>query len=284
MEKMSETAVARFEREVQLTAQLSHPNTIAIYDYGHTEEGLFYYVMEFLEGMNLEDLVRDCGPLPPGRAVAILEQACGSLAEAHASGMIHRDIKPANIYLTNRGGLYDFVKVLDFGLAKDISGAAATNITAAASLTGTPLYLAPETIQNPESADARGDVYAIGAVGYFLLTGSTVFRAGSIMDILTAHLKETPEPPSQRLGGPLPQSLEQLIMRCLSKQPDLRPANAGALLEELLACGDVRAWTTAEARDWWQQRDPRRLAGAETMDASTGTGRIDQTIALGKPG
>jgi len=279
VEKMSDLAIGRFEREVQLTSQLTHPNTIAIYDYGHTDEGLFYYVMELLEGVNLDELISDCGPQPEGRVASILQQVCGSLAEAHAAGMIHRDIKPANIYLTIRGGVYDYVKVLDFGLAKDVSGAAAANVTAAPSLTGTPLYLAPETIENPEIATPRSDVYAIGAVGYFLLTGTTVFRGHSIIDILSAHVKQTPETPSQRLNRAVEPNLEALIMRCLAKNPQERPADAHALLEELATC-DTPAWRWSDARDWWLNRDKYRAAVSETVDITTKTGRIDQTIAL----
>jgi len=283
VEKISDTAIARFEREVQLTSQLSHPNTIAIYDYGHTDEGLFYYVMELLEGMNLDDLVRDHGAQPEGRAVYILQQLCGSLAEAHSAGMIHRDIKPANVYLTMRGGVYDYVKVLDFGLAKDISGAAAANVTAGSSLTGTPLYLAPETIERSDASDARSDVYAIGAVGYFLLTGTTVFRGGSIIDVLSAHVKQTPEPPSQRLGRAIDPSLERLILRCLAKDPNLRPADAAELLEDLAQCDEVRPWTWLDAKKWWQRSDTPVPAGSETTDLSTKALKIEQTIVLEKP-
>jgi eukaryotic-like serine/threonine-protein kinase len=193
--------------------------------------------------------------------------------------MIHRDVKPANIYLTVRGGVYDYVKVLDFGLAKDVSGAAAANVTAGPSLTGTPLYLAPETIQNPEVATTRSDVYALGAVAYFLLTGTTVFRGQSIIDILSAHVKQPPETPSERLQRPVEPSLERLIMRCLSKDPNQRPADAQALLDEL-AAGGVPAWSWADARDWWQNRDSQRAAVSETIDITTKTGRIDQTMAL----
>jgi hypothetical protein len=276
-EKVTEVAIGRFEREVQLTSQLTHPNTIAIYDYGHTDEGLFYYVMELLEGMNLDDLVRDYGAQPEGRVASILNQACGSLAEAHAAGLVHRDIKPANIYLTTRGGVQDYVKVLDFGLAKDVSGAAAANVTAAPSLTGTPLYLAPETIQNPEISNSRSDVYALGAVAYYLLTGTTVFRGNSIIDILSAHVKQAPEPLSQRLGRPVDVALEALVMRCLAKDPQERPADAHALLEELAAC-EIRPWSWMESRAWWRKREASRVAVTETAQMPTKS-NLDQTIA-----
>lgn len=276
-EKMSEVAIGRFEREVQLTSQLTHPNTIAIYDYGHTDEGLFYYVMELLEGMNLDELVRDYGAQPAGRVAAILQQTCGSLAEAHAGGLVHRDIKPANIYLTTRGGVQDYVKVLDFGLAKDVSGAAAANVTAAPSLTGTPLYLAPETIQNPEISTPRSDVYALGAVAYYLLTGTTVFRGSSIIDILSAHVKQTPEPLSQRLGKEIDAGLERLVLRCLAKDPQDRPADAHALLDELAAC-EIRSWSWADSKAWWRKRDASHVAVTETAQMPTKSD-LDKTIA-----
>lgn len=281
VEKMSENAVTRFEREVQLTSQLSHPNTIAIYDYGRTEEGLFYYVMELLDGLNLDDLVRKHGPQPEGRVVSILQQVCGSLAEAHAAGLIHRDIKPANIYLTTRGGIYDFVKVLDFGLAKDVSGTDAANVTAASSLTGTPLYLAPETIHRSEVADARSDVYAIGAVGYFLITGTTVFRAGTIMDILGAHMNETPQSLTERLGQPVDPTLERLLLRCLAKDPNERPTDAAELLADLGFCDQVRSWNVSDAKNWWRRGDAT-MVGGPTVEGSSTTAVLDRTIVLDK--
>lgn len=278
-EKLSDTAIARFEREVQLTAQLTHPNTIAIYDYGRTDEGLFYYVMELLEGVNLDDLVRQSGPQPAARVVRILEQVCGSLAEAHAKGLAHRDIKPANLYLTIRGGVLDFVKVLDFGLAKNVTGTKDANVTVGSSLTGTPLYLAPETIEHPDQSDARSDIYAIGAVAYFLLTGHSVFRSGTIMDLLNAHMHETPQLPSERLGKPIDEDLERLVMRCLAKDPNDRPADGAALMEQLMICEIAVPWTGSDARAWWQARIPHTQPTQEV----TGTARVtlDQTIALG---
>src|SRR4029079_4450667 len=162
-DKMTPAAVSRFEREVQLTSALSHPNTVAIYDYGHTPDGIFYYAMEYLDGMNLDELVRCFGPVPEARAVHILRQVCGALAEAHAQNLVHRDIKPANIFLTIRGGLRDFVKVLDFGLVKALEGAESGNVASANVVTGTPLYLSPEAVNEPDKVDARADVYAIGA-------------------------------------------------------------------------------------------------------------------------
>jgi uncharacterized membrane protein YeaQ/YmgE (transglycosylase-associated protein family) len=215
-EFMSDTAIARFEREVQLTSGLTHPNTVAIYDYGRTPEGVVYYVMEFLDGINLDELVRRYGPLPEARAVCILRQACASLAEAHEAGLIHRDVKPANIVLTLRGGQHDFVKVLDFGLAKVVASREAS-VTATNIVAGTPLYVAPEAVLQPEAIDARADVYAIAAVGYFLLTGSPVFGGSSALEICHKHVSGVPEPPSVRAGRPVSSALESLLLRCLSR-------------------------------------------------------------------
>ncbi|MEX0679368.1 MAG: protein kinase, partial [Pirellulales bacterium] len=190
--KTTETSVARFEREVQLTSQLNHPNTITIYDYGRTGEGIFYYAMEYLEGFSLDALVQRFGPLPDGRVIHILTQVCGSLVEAHAAGLIHRDIKPANIMLTRRGGVGDFVKLLDFGLVKAVDSQKMRTLTAADAITGTPLYIAPETVQDSEGSDARSDLYSLGAVGYFLLTGRPVFDTGGVMEIMKAHVEKKP--------------------------------------------------------------------------------------------
>ena len=248
VDKADEQAIARFEREVQLTSQLTHPNTIAIYDYGRTPEGVFYYAMEYLDGLSLDDLVRRFGPLPESRVIHLLRQLCGSLSEAHGLGLIHRDIKPANIMLTKCGGMCDFVKLLDFGLVKPQN--AERNMTLAGSLTGTPLYLSPEAIQHAE-IDARSDLYAVGAVGYFLLTGEPVFDGQSVVDICTQHIQAAPDPPSQRLAKPVDEDLEQVILRCLAKQPDERPSAADALEEALSQCRSATEWTQMEAKAWW---------------------------------
>lgn len=255
VEKMSDAATARFEREVQLTSQLTHPNTVAVFDYGRTPENICYYAMEYLEGTNLHDLVSNVGPLPEERVVYLLRQVCGSLAEAHGKGMIHRDIKPANIFITNRGGLFDFVKVLDFGLAKSL-GAGDVQLTSANAVTGTPLYMSPEAVNSPELIDARSDVYAIAAVGYYLLTGTPMFRGGSVMEVCMKQLNELPDSPSVRLGKTIGQAIETLIMRCLSKSPAARPADAAALLVLLEGCLLPRAWTAADAAHWWSKVGP----------------------------
>ncbi len=265
LDKMSPKAATRFEREVQLTSALTHPNTVAIFDYGRTPEGIFYYAMEYLDGTNLEDLVQRFGPVNEARSVYVLKQICGSLSEAHAQGLVHRDIKPANIFLTCRGGLYDFVKVLDFGLVKEIDDHNGANLTNPNAMTGTPLYMPPEAVIQTQKIDARADIYAIGAVGYFLLTGTSVFPLGPVMEVCMKHVSETPESLSTRLGKPISPDLESLILRCLSKPRDSRPADAQALLSELEACQISGTWTPTDAREWWKahmQRVPSEPNGA----------------------
>jgi serine/threonine protein kinase len=250
IDKMSPAAVTRFEREVQLTSSLTHPNTVAVFDYGRTPEGIFYYAMEYLEGMNLDDLVKRFGPLSEARTAHVLRQVCGSLAEAHAQGMVHRDVKPANIFLTVRGGLHDFVKVLDFGLVKAIDNEEA-NVTSPNAIMGTPLYLSPEAVSQPDLVDARADVYTIGAVGYFMLTGGPVFTGTTVMEICMKHLKEAPTPPSARVDKPFTPAFETLLLCCLAKAANDRPANAGELLSRLQKCPLSENWTEDEAAKWW---------------------------------
>jgi hypothetical protein len=250
-DNVAQGAIARFEREVQLTSRLNHPNTIAVYDFGRTPEGVFYYAMEYLEGINLEDLVKNFGPLPEGRVIAILQQVCGSLAEAHEIGLIHRDVKPANIILTARAGIPDFVKVLDFGLVKAVDAEEEAKLTQANVTLGTPFYMSPEAVERPETVTALSDVYAIGAVGYFLLTGTPVFNGRTVMDVCMKHVRAAPDPPSKRAGRALTPGLEALILRCLAKDPRNRPPGAGALAEELGRCQPGEPWTRADAASWW---------------------------------
>jgi serine/threonine-protein kinase len=246
----SDAARSRFEHEVQITSSLSHPNTIAIYDYGQTPDGTLYYAMEYLSGVTLDDLAPVSGPLPAGRVIHILMQIAGSLAEAHEKGLIHRDIKPSNVMLCERGGLYDVVKVLDFGLVKEIAETDG-NLTQANVLIGTPLYMAPETISQPGQASPASDLYALGAVGYFLLTGRNVFEGASAVEICAKHLHDAPESPSARTGMPVPVDLEKIIMDCLEKDPGRRPADASALRQSFSRCEDSNAWSWEDARDWW---------------------------------
>jgi serine/threonine-protein kinase len=252
-DRAGETALARFEREVQMTAQLSHPNTVAIYDYGRTPDGVFYYAMEYLDGINLEDLVRRYGAQPAGRVVSILDQVCGALAEAHERGLVHRDIKPANIILTERGGEPDVAKVVDFGLVKPFaSEEPSLTMSTPGVVTGTPLYLSPEALTAPDDGDPRSDLYALGAVGYFLVTGRPLFDGTTVAEIIGHHLHTEPEPPSRRFGRPLPADVERVILQCLRKKPAERPAGARALREQLRR-SDAPAWTLEQAVEWWAQ-------------------------------
>jgi serine/threonine-protein kinase len=274
-ERAGEENLARFEREVQMTAQLSHPNTVAVYDFGRTPDGLFYYAMEYLDGINLEELVRREGAQPAGRVVWILDQVCGALAEAHGRGLVHRDIKPANIILTERGGEPDVAKVVDFGLVKPLAADEA-DVTAPASrtLTGTPLYMSPEAMTAPGASDPRSDLYALGAVAYFLLTGRPVFASPSVAEIIGHHLHSEPVPPSQRGSQVIPPDLEMLVLQCLRKRPDDRPQSARALRDALRRCADVPPWTTEQATNWWRRFHARggpdriRRIGADTRTVS----------------
>lgn len=245
-------AIERFEREVQHTSQLTHPNTIAIYDFGRTEEGVFYYAMEYLNGYSLNAVVDVSGPLPAARVVWILQQVCGSLAEAHRRGLIHRDIKPANIMLCERGGVYDFVKVLDFGLVKNVEQQSGDDLTRA-KVVGTPAYMAPEMVKGSE-IDARSDVYAVGAVGYYLLTGEHAF-SGDLHEVLLKKLSEKPVPPSQHPGVEVPEPLETLLLRCLAQDRAQRPTH-GAQLQRLLVELRLTAWGPSEATAWWEKLGP----------------------------
>jgi hypothetical protein len=265
-EKVSDAAIARFEREVQLTSGLTHPNTVGIYDYGRTPEGVFYYAMEYLEGVNLSELVARYGPLPDARVVYILRQVCASLAEAHAAGLIHRDVKPENILLAERGGERDFVKVLDFGLAK-LASDREINLTQTHTVTGTPLYIAPEAISCPSLVDARADVYAIGAVGYFLLTGRPVFSGSTVEELCLMQIGATPEPPSARIGAPVNPELEALLLRCLAKSRLARPDDAADILRVLDACALSCRWTSADAAQWWAQRDVHHPSTSQALSA-----------------
>jgi hypothetical protein len=260
----------RFEREVQTTAQLSHPNTVAIYDFGRTPDGIFYYAMEYLEGIDLLTLAREFGPQPPGRVIHVLSQVAGALEEAHSVGLIHRDVKPANIILCQRGGAPDVAKVVDFGLVRDLAAGRAATMSGLDLVTGTPLYLSPEAIKAPSEVDGRSDIYALGAVGYYLLAGRDVFFGATVVEVCAHHLHTRPEPPSAALGRPLPEDLEGLLMSCLEKDPALRPQRAGELEESLLACASAGEWGEREARRWWRSHGgrARELRARSSGDAS----------------
>ena len=254
-EKAGERSLERFEREVQLTSILTHPNTVAVYDYGRTPDGIFYYAMEYLEGLTLEDLVRASGPQPQARVVHIARQICGSLAEAHAVGLIHRDIKPANVVLCERGGVPDVVKVLDFGLVREARGTGDPAATVDQAIAGTPLYMAPEAIRTPDAVDARSDVYAVGAVAYFLLAGRPMFEGRTRVEVCAHQLHTVPAPPSRAAGVAVDPALEALVLECLRKEPGERPASARPGEERLAACA-IAPWTAAAARAWSAVRTP----------------------------
>jgi len=253
-ERSGDVSIRRFEREVQLTASLTHPNTIAIYDYGRTPDGIFYYAMEYLDGIDLAVLVREDGPQPPARVRSILVQVSGALSEAHGVGLIHRDIKPANVILCQRGGVYDVAKVLDFGLVKDLEAGPGPGLTNVDMIAGTPQYLAPEAITSPRQVDARADIYALGAVAYFLLTGKPVFEGGTAVEVCSHHLHTPPERPSERLGRSVPENLEKLTLACLAKDPAGRPQTAAGLVQSLVDCQGLGTWDTASAAEWWHDR------------------------------
>jgi serine/threonine-protein kinase len=247
-------ALRRFEREAQATAALSSQHTIRVFDFGVTQEGTFYYVMELLAGRDLESLVREFGPVQADRAIYLLRQVCHSLADAHARGLVHRDIKPANIYVCRMGLEYDFIKVLDFGLVKvnDASSMHETMLTSAYTTTGTPAFMAPEVILGQSDVDQRADVYALGCVAYYLLTGQLVFDADTPMKMLMHHVQTPPAPPSQRTELKIPRELDDLVMSCLEKDPNRRPQDAGLLFDMACRCTVAGGWDNANARHWWK--------------------------------
>ena len=247
------TTLSRFEREVMAMATLTHWNTVEIYDYGRTDDGTFYYVMEYLPGLSLQELVEQFGPLPAGRAIHFLRQICAALREAHAIGLIHRDIKPSNVIACQRGGVFDVAKLLDFGLVQDVGGFAtgSDKLTMQGAILGSPNYISPEQARGKGSIDARTDIYSLGALAYFLVTGQTPFVRDTAMELLAAHLKDDVLPPRQ-LRPELPQDLEEVILMCLRKSPDDRFSDAESLDLALAACDAADAWDAERAKDWWQ--------------------------------
>jgi hypothetical protein len=241
-----------FRREVQLTAKLTHPNTIRIYDYGRTPEGLFYYAMELLDGASLQDIVEATGPQPVPRVVHILRDVALALDEAHSVGLIHRDVKPSNIMLARRGGADDVVKVVDFGLVKRLQDDDDPETSDTRSIKGTPHYLSPEGVNTPDEVDARSDLYSLGAVGYYSLTGRPVFEADTVFEVCMQHVQAAPAALSEARGEPIPKELERLILSCLAKRKDDRPESAQALADALDQL-DLPRWTRADAERWWQR-------------------------------
>jgi len=256
----------RFEREVQATAQLRSPHTVEVYDYGLTEGGRFYYVMELLDGLNLEELVQRHGPVPAERCVAILRQMCHSLAEAHALGLVHRDVKPANVFLCRYGLEQDFVKVLDFGLVKHAGASKDVRVTVAGSFAGTPAYASPESALGEDTAvDARSDLYSLGCVAFWLLTGRVVFAASSPVQMMMLHATREPDPPSRCTELPVPPELDALILDLLRKEKEARPASAEAVVARLDGIPLDRPWDSAQARQWWDRHHQSRAWPERTV-------------------
>lgn len=254
-EESDDAAMARFEREVRTTAQLTHWNTIEIYDYGHVEDGRFYYVMELLPGMSLHDMIAKHGRLPASRVIHFLRQTCAALKEAHAAGLIHRDIKPANIFITERGGVHDVVKLLDFGLVKlsVMDEESSIAVSRVGEIKGSPLYMSPEQAETPDSIDARVDIYSLGVTAYRLLTGFVPFQGKRRMEVIIAHARDQPEPPSKHEPS-IPRDLEQVILKCLAKKPGDRYADITALETALSECAAAGQWSDADAAGWWRAR------------------------------
>jgi serine/threonine-protein kinase len=263
--RAGEHAVERFEREVRLTSRLTHPNTISIYDFGRAPGGAFYCAMEFVDGLDLQTLVELHGPQPPARVAHLLAQVAGALAEAHAAGLIHRDVKPANVMVCERGGMLDVVKVLDFGLAKEMGAANDLMLGDDRRVVGTPHYLSPEAVVAPESVDARSDLYALGALGYFLLTGSPPFGGKDVVELCLQHLYDDPAPLSSRAPTAIPPELETLVMSCLAKSRDDRPQSAALLRADLFAL--AAEWSQGAAADWWAQAGEARAAAANAPES-----------------
>ncbi len=256
-------ALERFEREVRITATLSHPNTVEIYDYGRTEDGTYYYVMEYLPGLSLEDLVKRHGPLPPGRVIYLLRQVCRALSEAHAAGLIHRDIKPSNIFAARRGGMDDVAKLFDFGLVRLKAKAQPPDLSAEGQILGTPLFMSPEQATGRPAVDERSDLYSLGAVAYYLLTGRPPFEGNGIT-ILIAHARDLVVPPSSIQGG-ICRDLERVVLRCLAKDPADRFPDAASLEHALAECASMADWDQAAAARWWQD-EGRELAEPVSVD------------------
>lgn len=269
------SALRRFQREAQATASLESPHTIQVYDFGVTEEQSFYYVMELLNGLDAQSLVNRFGPVSPNRAISILEQACHSLEEAHEQGLIHRDIKPSNIFICRRGLDCDYVKVLDFGLVKSFSSAKKeTRLTMDGTVTGTPSCMAPEVAMGRNDLDQRIDLYALGCVAYWLITAHDVFESESSVGMMVQHVHDEPEPPSSRTRQPIPKDFEELILRCLAKDPEERPQTATEFREALVNCSSCESWTQDEARQWWEDNG---------LDKTPEAGESEEPISVTDP-
>lgn len=259
--------LARFEREVQATAKLSHWNSIDIFDYGRTADGTFYYVMEFLPGHNIGEIVKDYGPMPPARVVYLMRQVCSALTEAHSHGLVHRDIKPANIFCAYRGGMFDVAKLLDFGLAKPMDGVQDAGLTQEGTITGSPLFMSPEQATGGYAVDERSDIYSLGAVMYLMTTGRPPFNYEQPLKVLIAHASETPVAPRE-LNATVPVELDEIIMRCLEKQPEDRFQDVATLEEQLERVPLAESWSSKQASKWWNCNGcpERKAMAAEAVE------------------
>jgi serine/threonine-protein kinase len=253
------TVLRRFEREAQATSRLSSPHSVDLYDFGIADDGTLYYVMELLQGIDLKSIVERFGPMPPERTIHILRQVCHSLADAHQTGLVHRDIKPSNIYVCRSGNEYDFVKVLDFGLVKYVGAeTGALEVTMEGIASGTPGYMAPEMLSDSRHVDARSDLYALGCVAYWLLTGAIVFPGESALAILLRHAKDEPPPPSSRTAQRIPGDLERFVLDCLQKAPEQRPQTATEASRRLAECArSLPSWTDERAEQTWRAHLPQ---------------------------
>jgi serine/threonine-protein kinase len=251
----------RFEQEAQAIASLRSPHTVALYDFGLSDDGSLYYAMELLEGLDAESLVNRYGPQPAGRVISLLRQACDSLEEAHDLKMVHRDVKPTNLFVCRLGKQVDFVKVLDFGLVKAALNPGQAQLTMQGETSGTPAFMAPEQVRAEPDIDGRADIYSLGCVAYFLLTGELVFDEPTPMATALAHVENDPAPPSRRSELPIPASLERVIMACLEKKRDQRPQSVAELASLLESCTDVPLWTPADGKQWWDLHRPEQSAG-----------------------
>jgi serine/threonine-protein kinase len=246
----NEATIARFKREARMASRLGHPNSIQIFDYGETADGRLYYAMEYVDGLNLAQLLTLEGPLPVGRSLYLLKQISGALEEAHGLGMLHRDLKPSNIMVGRKGGLGDVVKILDFGIASSVSGVP-DDITRSNNVVGTPVYLAPERIRNPHQLDFRSDVYSFGAVAFHMLTGRSLFEGPGPAELIYQVMTSKRPSPSKLRGDGLPDALESLILDCLAIEPELRPSSMGEITQSLKAVAAPEPWSQDEARSWW---------------------------------
>ena len=276
------TVLKRFGQEAQATAALRSPHTIVVYDFGLSDDGTFYYVMELLDGMDLDTLVRRYGPQPPERVVHVLRQACHSLHEAHGAGLTHRDIKPANLFICRYGSDLDFVKVLDFGLVSERSRSASdeTKLTREGTVVGSPAFMPPEMALAEDPVEGRADLYALGCVAYWLLTGSLVFESDSPMEMIVKHARDTPEPPSARSELDIPEALDHIVMACLEKDPARRPQTARELSDRLAELQLDPLWTEARMSRWWEAHAPQVRSSSSQQSESPGAAPSDRGALL----